>query len=254
MGTTRLAVAFVAGFIALAYLAVWVTPLVKGRIEVSATEVSIDRIEAEGFPDAAYLKVTGGYLVFAEGDAEVAGIRDKGEASKAQGELHHLTVPVVSGPQWEEWQQNLQRDEPIYASRLRLAVRFRGEHVARLWPELKERAESGETLDSEPIQMDVVGETEPMRFLLSEPLQSHPQNSSLDVGQMRGLRFEKHHNSLGNLLKGLAIGLGLLTLSIVIIRYHRRHPTAPPRPTLNVEALEDLAGSDADADVDIDVD
>ena len=45
MGTTRLTVAFVAGFIGLAYLAVWIVPLAKGRIEITAeaSEV-VDRV------------------------------------------------------------------------------------------------------------------------------------------------------------------------------------------------------------------
>ncbi len=248
MGTTRLMTAFVAGFIALAYLAVWVVPLVKGRIEITATEVSIERIEAEGFPDASYLKVTGGYLIFAEADADVWDLDDNDEASKTRGELHDLTVPIVSKSQLDEWQAHLQRNEPIDASRLRLAVYFRGEQVARLWPKLKQQAEAGKDLDLPPIQMTVTGETEPMKFLLSDPLQSRPRKGSLDLEQMRGLRFDKHHNSLGNLAKGLVIGLGLLTFSIAVLRYHRKHPTRPPKPTLNVEAVEYLAGPGIDVD------
>lgn len=252
MGTTRLAAALVAGFIALAYLAVWIVPLVTGGIEISATELSIDRIEAEGFPHAAYLRVTGGYLVFTEGDPDVWNRPGNEEVSEAPGELLSLTVPVVSKSQWNAWQASLRQGDPIDASRLRLAVRFRGEQVARHWPELKRQAEAGEELDLPPAQMTVTGETEPMKFLLSDPLQSRPQKGTLDLQQMRGLRFEKHHHSLGNAAKGLAIGLGLLALSIAILRYHRRHPTPPPGATLNVETLEPLIGPGAAADVDLD--
>ncbi len=248
MGTTRLMTAFLAGFIALAYLAVWIVPLVKGRIEITATEVSIDRIEAEGFPDASYLKVTGGYLIFAEADADVSDLDGNDKVSKAQGKLHDLTVPVVSNSQWEEWQAHLQRNEPIDASRLRLAVYFRGEQVARLWPKLKQQAEAGKDLDLPPIQMTLTGETEPMKFLLSDPLQSRSRKDSLDLEQIRGLRFDKHHNSLGNLARGLVIGLGLLAFSITVLRYHRKHPARPPKPTLNVETLEYMAGPDFDVD------
>ncbi len=238
MGTARLMVAFLVGLIALAYLAVWVVPLVNGQIEISATEVTIDRIEAGGFPDASYLKVTGGYLVFAEGDANVS----------TSGKLRNLTVPVLSKSQWDAWQAQRGRDEPIDASRLRLAVYFRGEQVAQLWPKLKEQAEAGKDLDLPPIQMALTGETEPMKFLLTSPMRSRPKKDTLDLKQMRGLRFEKHHHSLGNLVKGLGIGLGLLMLSIGIIIYHRKHPTRGPRATLNVEMIEDLIGPDIDLD------
>jgi hypothetical protein len=231
----------VTGFIALAYLSAWVVPLVTGRIEITATEVSIDRIEAEGFPDASYLKVTGGYLIVSEGDADV-------RLHHEQGELHDLTVPVVSKSQWDEWQTQLQRDEPIDASRLRLAVKFRGEQVAQLWPELKQLAENGSDLDLPPIQMTLIGETEPMKFLLSDPLQSRPRKDSLDLEAIRGMRFEKHYHSLGNLVKGLVIALGLLTFSIAVLVYHRKHPTRAPRPTLNIETLEDMVGPDIDLD------
>ncbi len=254
MGTTRLMMAFAAGFVALAYLAVWGVPLVNGRIEISATEVSIDRIEAEGFPDASYLKVTNGYLVFAEGDANVSGLDnvsglEKGDGeSESQGKLRNLTVPVISKSQWDRWQAQRRRGEPIDASRLRLAAYFRGEQVARLWPKRKEQAETGKDLDPEPVRMTLAGETEPMKFLLTSPLQSRPQKHSLDLGRMRGLRFEKHHHSLGNLVKGLLVGLGFLAVSIGIFAYHRKHPTRPPRATLNVETLEDLIGPDVDLD------
>lgn len=248
MGTGRLMTAFAAGFVALAYLAVWVVPLVTGRIEITATEVSIEQIEAQGFPDASYLKVTGGYLIFAEGDADVRDLHDNHRASKKQGELRSLTVPVVSKSQWDEWRKDLRREEPIDASRLRLAVYFRGEQVARLWPKLKQQAEAGNDLDLPPSQMTLTGETEPMKFLLSEPLRSRSRKDSLKLQQMRGLRFDKHHNSLGNLAKGLAIGLALLAFSIIVLAYHRKRPGRPPRPTLNIETLENLMGPDINLD------
>ena len=63
-GTFRLFVAFGAGLVGVVFLVLALPPLATGRIEIEATATDIDTIEREGFPQATFLDVQDGNVVF----------------------------------------------------------------------------------------------------------------------------------------------------------------------------------------------
>ena len=94
--------------------------------------------------------------------------------------------------------------------------------------------------------MTLIGETIPKGSFYPKPFSDSrpPLAKNLNWDEIVFLRFEKDHCSLVSRLKDLAIGIGLVLLSVAVLTYHRRHPTQPPKPTLNVECLESLVDVD----------
>jgi hypothetical protein len=243
----RLAFAFGSGLIGILYLALAITPMATGKIEIRPTVVSIDKAESEGFPEARYLNVTGGYVVFSQADLKMEGREGQSR------ELDRLTAPVVSESLLKQWQTALEQGQPLDASRLRLLVSFNAEQVARLWPELKKRVEAGTAPARPPVRMDVVGETIPAEYMVYKPHELQGRSKDFDLKQIRWLRHERHFNSLGRFLKNLAIGLGLIGLSIAAFWYHRMVPDDVSTDVFDWSALpgagDDTAGID---DIDLD--
>jgi hypothetical protein len=241
MGTIRLAVGVLSGLAGLLYSIVFFVPLFTGEIEVSPTEVSVDLLESEETPDACWLKVTDGYVVFSEAEATVHGNRSDGS-----GKIGFLSVPVMSKSLWETWKAGVEDDKPIDLSTLRLVLVLGGDQVQQLWPEVERQIISEKKIKPTVEQVTLIGETIPKGSFYPKPFSDNrPQSAeNLNWDEIVFLRFEKDHCSLASRLKDLAIGIGLVLLSVAVITYDRRHPTRPPKPTLNVEVLESLVDAD----------
>jgi hypothetical protein len=246
-GTIRLAFMFILGLVGVFYFMLWISPLVGGQIEVWPTEVSIDQIEAEGFPDAEYLKVSDGWIIFSEANLEVG---NKGK------EISRLTAPVISQSQREAWEESANRREPIDASRFHLFVDFNGEQVARLWPDAEDLRDKKEGLQKSPVKMTVTGDTGPAKHSFYKPMQAGLPKKGLDWEKVRFLKFERHFHSLGNNIKNFIYAIVLLALSVFVFKRHfkkRRRPI--PRGTPDpLAAVVDEASDDDSDDPDIDVD
>ncbi len=241
MGTIRLAVGFLSGLVGILYSIVFFVPLFKGEIEVSPTTVSIDQLESEETPDACWLKVTDGYLVFSEAEATVHGNRSDGS-----GKIGFLSVPVMSKSLWEKWKAGVEDGKPVDLSTLRLVLVLGGYQVQQLWPEIERQIITEEEITPTAEQMTLIGEAIPKGSFYPKPFSDNrPQSAeNLNWDEIVFLRFEKDHCSLVSRLKDLAIGIGLVLLSVAVFTYNRRHPVRPPKPTLNVEVLESLVDVD----------
>jgi hypothetical protein len=248
LGTTRLAVAFGAGLIALLHLALAINPLVMGMIEVWPTSLSIDTAESEGFPEPWYLEVTDGYIVFAKAEVHL-----KNEDSDPP-ELFRLTVPVVSASRLEQWQASIEQGEPPDASQLRLLASFNAEQVAELWPDVVARIESSQPLDLPPVQMTLKGDTELAKHMVFKPYDIKDGTENLDWEQMRWLRFERHFHSPGRFLKNLVIGVVLLAVAFAAFKYHRSRPDDVAKNVLDWSAVPGIVDAAPDpGDIDLDL-
>jgi len=231
-GTRRLVVAFGAALVGIAFLALALTPLVTGRIELDPTGTDIDRIEDEGFPDAAFLEVRGGNVVFEHADAWLSG-------PAGEKRLFQLTAPVVSDALLVNWKHSRAAGNPLDLSRLRLVAVFTGDQVATLWPEVRRKAEAGEALDVEPAKLRLVGETVVAKGQLGLPDFPARRAENLHWEKVRRLRYRVHHDSLGRLLRNLALAAVLLAIAFLTFLYHRRHPTRPSPGGLDITPLFD---------------
>lgn len=246
MGTMRLMVVFGGGLIGIMFLVLAGAPLFSGQVEIGPTTVSIDAIETEGFPEAQYLKVTDAQLLFAAPYLKMSGGKNDPK------ELSRLTVPAVSKTELRKWEAALAKDEKVDASQFRLFVSFEGKQVAKLWPELKKRAEAGESLDKEPLTMELVGDTELAKNMVFKPYDITDRMKNYDQDQTRWLRYKRHFWSLGRVVKNAAIGVILLLIAVAMFRYHRTVPDDVNPDILDWSAIPEFGGGDADVDVDID--
>jgi hypothetical protein len=244
-GTIRLAIVGLSGFLGFIYLISWISPLSAGQIEIWPTEISIDQIENSGFPEAGHLTVKDAYILFSEADIRV---KNRGT------EISYLSVPAVSRSLLEKWEAQKKQKKFIDASRFRLFVVFSGEQAARLWPSaelLNEKDRRKQT----PVKMDLTGDTEPSKYWSFRPMKSNFPKKNLDWEKVRVLRFERHFHSLGRSIKDFAISVGLLALSVFVLKLHlkrRREPITPGTPDLIITHDDSLSNDDADLDIDID--
>jgi hypothetical protein len=204
-------------------------------VEFRATKTDIETIERDGFPDAEYLEVQNGNLVFACGQKWL---------SKTGGrrELFQLTVPVVSDRLLASWTRSMETDGPIDLSALRLVAVFRGEDVRARWPELAKQAVEEKSLDEEPVKMSLVGDTVVASGQLGLPTFSGVRSAAgkaVDWEQVRRLGHGVHFQSPGRLLRNFLLGAALLALSYFLFRHHRRNPTKPPPGGLDLTPLTD---------------
>ena len=223
-GTLRFFVAFGAGLVGVVFLVLALTPLATGRIEIEATATDIDTIEREGFPQATFLEVKDGNIVFAHARVWLS---RRGGGRR----LFQLAAPVVSDTQLEAWERGRDAGEPLDLSGLRLVAVFDGDQVAALWPE--------EPLDVQSAQMPLIGETVTAKGQISLPTFPSRRAMNLDWAHARRLRHGVHHDSVGRLLKNLAIAVTLLMISFLTFRYHRRHPTRSPPGGLDLTPVFD---------------
>ncbi|MEN8149405.1 MAG: hypothetical protein ABFS86_06255 [Planctomycetota bacterium] len=231
-GTRRLFIAFGAGLAGVVYLVLVLVPVATGRVEFSATATDIGSIERDGFPDAMYLAVTNGNLVFARARAWLSG---RGEERR----LFQLTAPVVSDDQLEEWNRSRDAEAPLDLSKLRLVAVFQGEEVKERWPELARRAVAGEPLDVSPEKVSLTGDTVVAKGQLSLPDFPGVRKSGLDWASARRMSHGIHHDSPGRILRHLLIALALLAVSFFTFRHHVRNPTRPSPGGLDLTPLED---------------
>lgn len=233
-GTIRYFLAFGLGLVGVLFLMLGILPLATGRVASSATTVDLASAEEEGFPDAEFLEVTNGNVVFAHARVWIS----ERDGSKR---LFQLTAPVVSDAQLAAWERSLAGGEPLDLSGLRLVAVFTGEQVASLWPQLVPKALSETPLDLPPARLSLTGDTTVAKGQLSLPLFSAVESTGLDWSQARRLRYGRHEGSPWNVLKHFAVAAVLLALSFLVFRHQRRHPTAPPPAIHDVdEALDEL--------------
>lgn len=218
MSRPRLAIGFCAGLMGVFYLTLALVPLLTGTIELKPTSLSIDAVESEGFPEANYLIVTDGYIVFADADVRLE------DDDATPPVIARLTVPVISESLLAEWQADTDHGELPDASRCRLLASFEGEQVAQRWPELAEQIANGDFEELPPVAMTLTGDTVPVDQIVFTPWGLYKQVSHFDQEQARWLRFERHFNSLERAVKNLAIGIGLLLLSLAAFRRTRATP------------------------------
>jgi hypothetical protein len=240
MGTMRLAVAFGAGFVGILYLLLAITPLASGQIEVRPTPLSIDMAEADGFPEPWYLEITGGYIVFSEGDVQWE------DEDAEERELRRLTVPVVSAALLEDWNVSAEEGDSLDASQFRLLASFNGEQVARLWPEVMDLIEDDQSLEVPPVRMALVGDTEPAKFMVYKPYEFEEHTKNFDWEKVRWLRFERHFQSPGRFVKNLLVGIGLLLIAVAVFRHHRRRPDDVATDVFDWSAVPDELDIDLD--------
>ncbi|MCF6285146.1 MAG: hypothetical protein L3K26_08145 [Candidatus Hydrogenedentes bacterium] len=210
MGCLRLPVALGSIFFGFSYLVVAVVFLFSGRIENRPTTLSVESAEKDGFPERAYLRVTGGYVVLSE--AEIALKFDKSE-------LLYITAPVVSESLWEAWKVSTEKGETLDAGPVRLFVAFDTKQAALLWPEAKKRALAGDPLGLPTVKMDVVGETQRAEDTVFKPNDFKGPTTNLDWEPVRVLKFKRHFNSLGTVAKNFGIALGLFVLAGAALFY-----------------------------------
>ena len=198
MGSMRLAAVFGFGLVGVFYLIVALTPLINGTLELKPTGLDIDTIESEGFPEAEYLEILDGHIVFDQASLHFRGLDDS--------EFARLTAPVVSESLLSAWQESADQGAPPDATRCRLLVSFEADQVAELWPELDENVREGKPLDLPPLQMVLTGETIPAKHMVIKPYDFVERTTGFDWDQARWLRYERHFNSAGRFVKNLLIG------------------------------------------------
>ena len=159
----------------------------------------------------------------------------KGDRSR----LFQLTAPVVSDRLLDAWNRSEAAGGLPDFSALRLVAVFKGDYVKEQWPEVLKRAEAEEALDVSPVKMSLVGDTVVARGQLGLPTISYVGNNRLDWTKVRRLSHGVRRHSVGRLAMHLAIALALLAASFLTFRYHRRHPTKPAAPLLDLTPLAD---------------
>lgn len=249
MGTGRLVWAFGAFLAGVLYLALTVTSVLSGKFELRPTSLSVDAPQADGLPaDSWYLKVTDGFLVFSQ--AEIL-LEDE---DAARPELKRLTIPVVSESLLAQWEVSAERGELLDALRCWLLVSFEAEHVARLWPELVEQVANGESLEQSPVKMTLVGETIPALHMVYRPHEFKERTKNFILENARWMRFERHFDSVGRLVRRLAVGTALLFIGVALFKRHRRLPDDVSRNVFDWSAVPGASDSAPDpGDVDLDV-
>ncbi len=222
-GTIRLLIFFVSGFIGIAYSVTWLTDIISGKIEISPTTVSIETLESDGFPQAAYLTVENGCLIFPE--ANIA-TRNKDTAAS------YLAVPVVSKTLQKTWQESVASGKPLDASRFRLFAVFTGEQARKIWPQgHPEPGEAGEWQQS-CTPLNLTGETgKSSNAPISEPMDSHIRKTALNWNTVRYLRVNRHWYSLGHSIKYFCYAFILLSISWFTARFHIKNRYKAPTKT-----------------------
>ncbi len=247
-GTIRLLIIFISGFIGMAFLVIWLTEIVSGKIELSPTTVSIETIEADGFPRAAYLNVEDVCPIFPE--ASIAN-RNKDTASS------YLAVPMVSHTLQKIWLESVATGKPLDASRFRLFAVFTGEQAQKMWPQgHPEPGEPGEWQQSCE-SISITGETGKSTYaFISKPMDSHIIKTGLNWSTVRYLKVNKHWYSLWHSINYFCYAFVLLSISGLTARFHIRNPCkAQPKTQLDPlvshdEWFSDDSNSDTDSDGD----
>ena len=245
-GTIRLAIIGLSGFFGVVYLILWISPLVTGKIEIRPTEISIDQIETNGFPDAEHLTVKDAYPVFSEANIQV---KNKGT------EISYVTVPVVSRSLFEKWNAQKEHKEPIDASRFRLFAVFNSEQVTHFWPDAKLLADNKESQKQASAPITITGDTGPAAYWFYKPMKSGFPKKNLDWKKVRCLKLEEHVHSLGRNVKhfiyaGLFLALSLFVISLHLKKRHGPIPDGTPDPLI---AQTDLFSDDnAESEFDMD--
>lgn len=219
-GTGRLVFVALSGLLGIVYLVLFVTELVAGKIEIRPAQISINQIEAEGFPQANYLNVQDAYFIFSE-----AGIKPKNQGT----ELNYLAVPVVSQSLMEQWKKNSDNKEPIDGAQFRLYVIFTGQQVENLWPDntMFLTPEAGWLPVSN--QITITGETGPAKWsLFKKPMKSQLPKKNINWEEVRYLKYEKHTYSLARSIRHFTYAAILLVLAVfVLMRHMKRHDPIP---------------------------
>lgn len=249
MATGRLVWAFGTGLMGVLYLALVVTSVANGTFELRPTSLSVDAAQAEGLPaDSQYLKVTDGLLVFSQAEILLE------DDDAARPELKRLTVPVVSEALSAQWETSVAQGELLDAFRCWLLVSFEAEQVARLWPEVVEQVANGEPIEQPPVKMTLVGETIPVRHMVYQPHKFMERTKNFIPENARWMRFERHFNSLGRLVRRLCIGIALLLISVALFKRHRRLPDDVSRNVFDWSAVPgDSDSAPIPGDIDLDV-
>ena len=223
-GIFRPALALVAGFGGIIYVVVTLTFLISGKIESNPTEVAIEMIENDGFPEARHLKVTGGHILFREAEVHVSG---------GEEEDRYVIAPVVSASLRDEWRSSIPSDSQFDAAGVRLMVRFNWEQMDRLWPAAKTQVEEGKPLELAAVQMDLLGDSRRGTELVSPPREFRERTTNFDWGHARLLEFEQHYFSPALIAKNLAIAacLILVAFAAIYLRFPDRQVIVGPAGT-----------------------
>lgn len=219
-GTGRLVFVALSGLLGIVYLVLFVTELVAGKIEIRPAQISINQIEAEGFPQANYLNVQDAYFIFSE-----AGIKPKNQGT----ELNYLAVPVVSQSLMEQWKKNSDNKEPIDGAQFRLYVIFTGQQVENLWPDNTMFLTPEDGWLPVPNQITITGETGPAKWsLFKKPMESQLPKKNINWEEVRYLKYEKHTYSLARSIRHFTYAAILLVLAVfVLMRHMKRHDPIP---------------------------
>jgi len=248
MGTTRLAFAFGTGLIGILYLILGLTPVVTRTIEIKPTSLSIETVESDGFPEAEYLEITGGYLVFSEADVRLED--DDAEPPV----LARLTLPVISESQLSDWKADTKNEELPDASRCRLLVSFEADQVIERWPDLAVQIARSDFETLPPVQMTVKGESTLVEYMVFDPWGFTRQVFNFNEDHARWIRHDRHFNSAGRAAKNILIAVGLLVLSGFTFRSHFRRPDDVAQDVLDWSGIPDVADKDSggtDTDLDL---
>ena len=223
-GIFRPALALVAGFGGIIYVVVTLTFLISGKIESKPTEVAIEMIENDGFPEARHLKVTGGHILFREAEVHVSG---------GEEEDRYVIAPVVSASLRDEWRSSIASDSQFDAAGVRLMVRFNWEQMGRLWPAAKTQVEEGKPPELAAVQMDLLGDSRRGTELVSPPREFRERTTNFDWGHARLLEFEQHYFSPALIAKNLAIAacLILVAFAAIYLRFPDRQVIVGPAGT-----------------------
>ena len=253
--TIRLLFICITALIGIAYLVVWLTPVLSGKIEIRPTAMTIEQIESHGFPQACYLTVTDGFPVFAEASME---------EENREKNLSYLAVPVVSRTTWKKWQLNRQNKEPLDASPFRLFAVFTGTEAGKFWPGSTSLQDMEKAWQQSGQAMTLTGETGKARHVfITKPMDSSPVKQRIDWNRVRYLKVNKQVNSLKRSIQLFCYALFWLTLSGLSLKCHIRDTSMADTADLGLTPLldgdlpgdNDGSGSDAvDMDIDLDVD
>jgi hypothetical protein len=217
ISSLRLLVGIFSAFFGVLFLVVVAVILFTGRLELRPTSLTIESAEDEGFPDAEFIRVIGGHIVFSEAEIDLSFNED---------ELLYVTAPVVSDSLRKEWQATGADGERLDASRLRLMVTFDGERFRKLWPEEASRILGGEPHELTTVQMDVQGESELSKFMTFKPSDFDSRTDGFDWEQARAVTHGRHFNGPGTIVKYVVYAAGLFVFALVVIMYGA---PAPPK-------------------------
>jgi hypothetical protein len=210
LGFTRLMIGLGFGFLGIIFLVIAVLPIFKGYSESEPTEISVETVENEGFPDQKYLLITGANVVFSR--AQIALVEDKTE-------FDFISAPAISGSLWSAWKESQGSGEALNAESVRLLVRFERDDLVDLWAQTKEQGDQSHDLFT--LRMDVVGWSRPMQETWVNRGQFSYLNDTIDWDQLRVLDFQRSDPRYWDFAKRMALAVGFAAISILLLFYRR---------------------------------